>query len=201
MTSSDWRLPRNNPFRVERQHQLRFRGACVSIAELLTRFNELGRRAHIVGPHGTGKTTLLEELITEFQSQGQSVTLLRLSASAPRESVTQFRHWMQQAAPQQILVLDGAEQLGAFRWWWLLRASQKYAGLLVTTHTPGWLPILYQTGADRELLQQLVAELAPELNLPPQEFAALFARHAGNVRCCLRELYDRVANGELTAGT
>ena len=42
---------------------------------------------------------------------------------------------------------------------------------------------------DHELLRDLVSELAPAA-APSLDLAHLFRRHDGNIRLCLRELYD-----------
>ena len=146
----DQRLPRNNPFRVECQHQLPFRSSASSTAELAGRFQQLARRAAIVGPHGTGKTTLIEEICALWRERGTAFTLLRLSHGSNQDAVNQFRDWINAAQPAQILILDGAEQLSFLRWHWLRRESRKFAGLLITTHAPGRLPTLHQIPPTRQ---------------------------------------------------
>jgi len=58
-----------------------------------------------------------------------------------------------------------------------------------TAHRPGLLPPLLDCATTRELLEGIVRDL-----VGPQEEALplgeLFARHGGNVRESLRELYD-----------
>ena len=65
------------------------------------------------------------------------------------------------------------------------------AGLIVTSHQPGLLPTLHEHSTTPELLAEIVTELGGEAD--PEEIAELFARHGGDLRLALRELYDRSA--------
>lgn len=59
----------------------------------------------------------------------------------------------------------------------------------------GLLPTLYEHRTSTELLTDLVAELiGTEARPCHHELARLFEAHGGNVRECLRELYDRWAD-------
>ena len=197
MSREDWRLPKLNPFRVERLHSLAFRAPRFSLAELLGQFEVQQRRGCIVGPHGTGKTTLVGELCTEFTARGVQFNRLQLSASS-QHNVTLVREWLSAARLEQILVLDGAEQLPIHQWWKFRWRTRHFAGLLITTHSPGRLPTLHRTGSTPALLQELVRELVPELEFSADVVDQLYRQHAGNIRECLRELYDRAASGSLT---
>jgi hypothetical protein len=90
------------------------------------------------------------------------------------------------------LLLDGAEQLNTREWLTVHAATAGCAGTIITLHRPGRLPALFETTPSPGLLGNLAQNLcgAP---LPPSEAAALFLRHRGNLRECLRELYDRWA--------
>lgn len=183
---------RDNPFRVERLHHLSFRGSGFNRRELIERFDRLGRRAAIVGDHGTGKTTLLAELMEDLRSRSEEVISLRLSSDHRRTAALRVRSWLQEAiGSDAILVLDGAEQLPWRTWRALERKSLEFRGLLITTHRPGRLSTLLQTGSTPELLQELVEELTgvPLTDRAPA-IRDLFRRHRGNLRDCLRTLYD-----------
>jgi hypothetical protein len=95
-----------------------------------------------------------------------------------------------------ILLVDGAEQLSKFDWLRLSRASRQSAGLLITTHRAGWLPMVHEHTTSAALLRTLVADLAS-----PQEASRLvdpsdrlFQTCGGNLRDALRALYDEVAD-------
>ncbi|HVE41947.1 MAG TPA: hypothetical protein VNM14_18780 [Planctomycetota bacterium] len=181
---------RDNPFRSERVLSLRYRLGG-SWDALLVRFERLGRRAAIVGPHGSGKTTLLEDLAPRLGAAGFTPRTLRLDTETPRFEPAFLDGFFASLGPRDIILFDGAEQLGALAWHRFERRSRAAAGLLVTTHRPGRLPTLVETSTTPELLESLVAQIlgdpAPELR---PMMPALYERHRGNLRDALRELYD-----------
>jgi hypothetical protein len=67
--------------------------------------------------------------------------------------------------------------------------------LVVTTHREGRLPTLWRCATTPELLRNLVREL--DVGLDEADARALHARHHGNVRDALRELYDQAAQSAL----
>jgi len=184
---------RDNPFRSELVLTLRFRLGG-SWDALLARFEGLGRRGAIVGPHGSGKTTLLEDLAPRFREAGFTLRPLRLDTETPRFEPGFLDRFFASLGPRDLLLFDGAEQLGALAWHHFERRSRAAAGLLVTTHRPGRLPTLIETSTTPELLETLVAQILGDAasELRPG-MSALFERHRGNLREALRELYDRYA--------
>lgn len=181
---------RLNPFRSARVESLRFRSAGVSPPELLQRFESLGCRAALVGPKGSGKTTLLEALEAELESGGWSVRRWRLRIERPAPSPEEWR-LVETAGERDLVTVDGAEQLSWWRWRRLLRSSRRAGALLVTCHRPCRLPTLHAHTTSPELLRNLVAELLESGGDDlPVELDELFRRHDGNIRECLRSLYD-----------
>jgi hypothetical protein len=91
-------------------------------------------------------------------------------------------------------MIDGAEQLGRIGWRRLLRATRPAGYLVATLHRPGLLPTLVECRTDSDLLRNLIEELVPDdaQALEPK-IGELFVRHNGNIRLCLRELYDLYA--------
>ncbi len=180
---------RHNPFATERLDRLAYRDPATGepigpeeLDRLLDRLEELGRRAAIVGPEGSGKTALLEALAARLALRGWRV---RWSLAGPRAA--------EPASPKTFLLVDGEERLAYRGWRRLLRAARGAGGLLVTVHLPGPLPTLFESATSPELLATLVAELTdgPSPQLPTA--ASLYARHRGNLREALLELYDRCA--------
>ena len=99
--------------------------------------------------------------------------------------------FLRAASTEDVLLVDGVEQLGPLTWRKLRRGSLSHAGLIITTHAPGRLPTLIECRTSVELLDEIVTELAPaEIGRLRPKLPPLFARHDGNVRLCLRELYD-----------
>src|SRR5439155_10501506 len=88
-----------------------------------------------------------------------------------------------------IVIVDGAEQLSWFRWQSLRIRARNAGGLIITTHTSGRLQRLLETRTSPALLKHLVLQLSND----PFDCDALFARHRGNIRDGLRDLYDLCA--------
>ena len=146
----------------------------------------------IVGPHGSGKTTLVETLIRAWRAIGGSVITYRLhdgQRHLPR--LATMRGWP--AGSARLVVVDGYEQLGAVSRWSLKRRLRHTGtGLLVTSHQPTGLPHLCHTGTDLATVLALVATLTAGTACPvrPAHVIASFARRQGNVREILFDLYD-----------
>lgn len=188
-----FRPARENPFRAERVEALRYRLTENGWAALLARFEALGRRASLVGPKGSGKTTLLAEIETRLEGRGWRIRRLRLTREQRRPGTEEWRTLWGGIGGRDLVTVDGAEQLS---WWWwrrLRRAARRGGGLLVTSHRPGLLPSLHHHRTSPELLAELVTELVGEA-AREMDFVELFDRHGGNVRDCLRQLYDGWAN-------
>lgn len=184
---------RANPFRSERVTSLPWRAQGPDLGRLWTRLAHLGGRAAIVGPHGTGKTTLLEALVDDAPRRGYAPRLVRL-AEARRHPTIRVLAAACAAGPGALVAVDGSERMSAPGLRLLAAASRRASRLLVTAHHPGPLPTLIATATNPELLARLVDELAPgELASLEPILPELFRRHSGNLRACLGELYDRAA--------
>jgi energy-coupling factor transporter ATP-binding protein EcfA2 len=189
---------RDNPFRVERLHELAFRFREGSMADLLDRLIAQQWRGAIVGPHGSGKTTLVEELVRFLQQRSIPTERLRITEADAGHQSELVAEWLSRASPDALLILDGAEQLPRRVWRDVWNRSQKFRGLLITCHQPGLLPTLYESRTDENLLRELVWTLASGMSYPcfsDASLTALYQKHRGNIRDCLRELYDVVSQG------
>lgn len=182
----------DNPFRSQRVEAVRYRLAGTTWEELLGRLKELRYRAAIVGPHGHGKTTLLEDLASRLAVQGFRIRSASLHDGQRWLSAEQRKALLRELTPRDLLLLDGAEQLSRLAWLHLRWRSRRAGGLVVTSHSPGLLPTLYECRTTPELLAGIVRDLlgTEESGVPVEE---LFARHGGNVREALMELYDLYA--------
>jgi len=184
-------LPRENPFAVQRVLAIRYRLAGISWEDLLDRLQALRFRAALVGPHGHGKTTLLEDLGARLAGRGFRVRSVTLHEGDRRLTAPQRRELFGALTPADVLLLDGAEQLGRLAWLEVRTRTRSAGGLVITSHRPGLLPTLYECRTTPELLKGIVGDLLGG-EIAVEE---LFARHEGNVRGVLRELYDFYAAG------
>ncbi|HET9212703.1 MAG TPA: hypothetical protein VFR03_20020 [Thermoanaerobaculia bacterium] len=182
---------RDNPFAVQRVHAIRYRLSGVTWEELLERLAALEFRAALVGPHGHGKTTLLEDLGARLAERGFRVRTATLHQGERRLGPLRSAALFQAPAPRDLLLVDGAEQLDPLSWWTLRLRAHAAAGLIVTSHRSGLLPTLHEHRTTPELLAEIVADLGGRVDAG--EIAELFARHRGDLRLALRELYDRSA--------
>jgi len=161
---------------------------------LAERFERCGRIGQIVGPHGTGKSTLLEALSGLFHESGTVVfkTVLR---DRQRRLPSNFADRLRECqADNCVVIIDGYEQLATFSRVWLHWKRRRLGfGLLITTHRPIFgQPILYKTAPNRETCRRIVQTLLNnEAEIAPQTLDSLFAKHRGNMRQIFLELYDQ----------
>lgn len=198
--------PRLNPFRTERLDSLAYcspeTGRPLELAPLVDCFDALGRRAAVIGPEGSGKTTLLDALAPRLVARGLEVRRLR---AAPGGGVLRGAEALDDPGPETVLFVDGLDRLPGAARRRVRRAARSAGGLLVTAHRPlrtlrvgrlGRLGTLTECATTPALLAALVARLSGASTpaaapLPSAE--DLHARHGGNLRTALLELYDLYA--------
>jgi DNA replication protein DnaC len=167
--------------------------------------NELARhlaqhpRAAIVGPHGTGKTTLLVELVKRLETDEEPPAIrgvvhwVTLQVGQPQRDL---RAKLRVLRPGDLLVIDGWEQ--ASLWLRLLSGLicwRREVRLLVTSHvSPSGFHVLIETRPNERIARQLAAELLAEHPTIAPELLANFASHwrasGGNFRELWGRLYD-----------
>jgi len=209
----------DNPFRVQRIHELHYRLLNDTWDAVLARLAQLDYHAAVVGPHGHGKSTFLRALTPKLEANGFQVRPITLNRATPRIHSDCLRDLARTLGRADFILLDGCEQLGPWAWRRFRRATRHAGGLLITSHTPGRLPTLMNCRTTPELLRDLLAELhcAPETGprslskadrlshaegdqdddespLKPTPNGAalpLFQRHQGNLRAVFFDLYDQ----------
>lgn len=179
---------RDNPFRSARVEALTFRFDPSQWRVLTDRLVAMDHRGALVGPKGTGKTTLLTELERRLEAEGWRIVRWRLREERKRPTDEELIA-AQSAGPGDLITVDGAEQLPWLHWRRLRRLSRRCGGLIITTHRPGRLPTLHGHQTSPELLADLVSELL-ERPVSVERIEGLFRVHRGNIRDCLRALYD-----------
>lgn len=186
------RIPRVNPFstRFVAPGAIPFRFPTEDgLAGLVRRLEASAGWGEIVGPHGTGKSTLLAALLPGLGSW--HVRHVRLSTSNRRPPA-----WVWDVPPpRSLLAIDGFEQLGLLARRRTKRLCRRHgSGLLVTAHTTAGLPDLYRTGVTPGTAAAVVAGLVPpggEWVLAGFDLAARLRHFRGSLREVLFELYDR----------
>jgi hypothetical protein len=192
------RPARENPFAADRVLTVRYRLSRGGWDELLAELVRLDYRAAIVGPKGSGKTTLLEDLAAPRERQDLRVRRLRLSRERPRFDRAALRAFWASVEPRDVILFDGAEQLGRWVWRRFRFRARRAAGLIITSHRSGMLPTLIACRTTPKLLRDIVSELYPANSAEWNALLdALYIKHDGNLRLVLRELYDLAAEHKL----
>lgn len=156
----------------------------------------------IVGPHGSGKSALVCALIPALQAAGRSVLRIDLHDGQRRLPIDLRR--ADNVAENTILIIDGYEQLS---FWSRVRLKgfcrRKRLGLLVTSHQPMGLPLLFRTTPTATLAEEIVRFLLrgrPGL-VDSAEIARRLERHGGDLRELLFELYDLYEQSYFSSNT
>jgi ABC-type lipoprotein export system ATPase subunit len=161
-----------------------------SIDAVLARLAQQDGYGQIVGPHGTGKSTLLSMIQQRLTESGQALHSIRLTSQDRRLSILSL---CQLASTTQVTI-DGFEQLSTLNRR-LVRFVFKWRGigLLVTTHSDAKLPMVYDTTDSAERCEAVVKRLLPsdsQHQLSAGELQSLVQEQDGNVREVLFALYD-----------
>lgn len=188
-------------------------------AAVIAKLTRCGTAA-IIGPHGTGKSTLLHALIQRLNNVFPQVQVIRLSSAG--DASQELRRWQREqeiagepsAATTACLVIDGFEQLPwtarqrliwRARRWACWRSRDRHLTppcLLVTAHRPQWgVGMIFRTGWDEAMVSKLTAEKLRDLPEPTRRtMLRLAAEHAAklergrpadrNVRDYWFSLYD-----------
>ncbi len=177
--------------------------------------HELDRQqwvGQIVGPHGSGKTTLTHHLWTYAQARFPSLVQVTIRGSK------NVQRRVTGGDGPCLFVVDGIERLSLVDRWLLIgrfscggaqrrgRAGRR-DGLLVTCHRAlPWLPKVFETSFDEVLLNRVTKELlwgSIRIDIHDgdddvfsgrqwKDFSrALVQRHGSNGREILMEMYDR----------
>jgi hypothetical protein len=159
----------------------------VSLVELLRLHHW---RGEIVGPHGSGKSTLVQTLIPVLQDFGRDVRPFVLQAGETRLPTAgiELKTW---GTSTQIIV-DGYEQLGRRTRTLIHRICKSQGcGLLITSHQPTGLPVILRTTASLEMTQNIVREIQAERAVVTDHDVELsFRAHLGNIREVFFELHN-----------
>lgn len=188
-----------NPFRSSAIAELRYRIDAGERERLVSRLRTENWRGCLLGPEGTGKTTLLENLQPRIEAEGNTVVWVRLTAESkpPERQATICR--VAALKPGQVCFFDGGETLGRLAWWRLLKKTRATGGLVATVHRrPHGLPVVFHTKPDLSRSLLLAKELAGT-HWDDQLAAvakAAFRTNGGNVREVFRACYWHCARVE-----
>ena len=143
----------------------------------------------IVGPHGSGKSTLVAALIPELERRGRRIVQLVFRNDDPGSWPLVTDTWRRDTQ----VVVDGYEQLSWWRQRKLKNACRRAgAGLLITTHQSCGLSTILRTEPSLELAEQIVRKLLPAEDpaITADDVRDLCRQHRTNLREVLFGLYD-----------
>lgn len=190
---------RDNPFSTDRLQQIRYRFQDCSWEQLLQRLEKMKYRGAIIGPQGTGKTTLLEDLEPKLRDLGFTPMRLRLTEQAPRFSPVMQQMLDSRITSRHILLFDGSEQMGWMAWNRFRWRHREAGGLIITRNRSGRLPALFKCTTSSQLLGEIVGELLEDRSrVDAALMQKLFRRHRGDIREALKDCYDRLALGRMS---
>lgn len=159
---------------------------------MVERLARMAWRAQIVGPHGSGKSTLVASLDLPLRESGRSPYVVALHDGEHR--MPPDWHQNARAVASRLIVIDGYEQLRTLsRWNVARRCSRDGWGLVVTAHRDVGLPTLARVVPSLGVAQEIVDTLMPDGRGPitPAVVAEAFSSCHGNIREMLFALYDR----------
>ncbi|MHC4927798.1 MAG: hypothetical protein ACYTER_10855, partial [Planctomycetota bacterium] len=105
-----------------------------TIEQIADRLKQMKYTAAIIGPHGGGKTTLLEHLQSCLHGRGIHTAKLFLNLDT-KLSWSEVTACIRSMPSGGVLFFDGACHLPRWRFWQLKRAVRKQSiGLVITAH-------------------------------------------------------------------
>lgn len=181
---------RDNPFRVDRLHSLRYRFAEGGWPQVMERLAAAGGRGAVVGAKGHGKTTFLLELGDRLKAFGVAVDRVRIRPEDGAAGIREVGRSLARRVPGSTLLVDGAGALPADFWSASLEGSPGGGGVVVTSHVESALPTVHRCETSKDLLAELVAELDPASRLAA-DLDEIWRFCGGDLRVALRRMYDR----------
>lgn len=187
-------LARENPFAAHRFESIPYRFESGDWESNLRLLSGMRYRAAVVGPHGSGKTTLMLELVEKLSQHGQTVVYHLIAGdSAVREN--QFSTCLDAVRnPNTVAVMDGIERFNVWQRQRLFFASAGKPGFIVTVHRSCRLPTWIRCRPSIELMEELLDVLGRADSITTANARRLYAKTRGNLRDVFRGLYDECAH-------
>ena len=173
-----------------------FGEAETSMDSIAESFRLNGYRGQIVGPHGSGKSTLTRNLIEQLSPEVQFIALRPIDLIGLEELPNIYVK-----NDLAAIVIDGMEQLSTkivrqFQQW----SRQTGQGLLFTCHHPiDGSPLLHRTQESFSVFVKLTNRLSANSQAPASRVASdmtslreIFSATDGNIREALFDMYDRI---------
>jgi hypothetical protein len=165
----------------------------LSAAALVEQLQGNNWRGQIIGPHGSGKSTLVADLTPALEDAGRVVVYRQVKPTDADERGQDYLELVATASGQTMLIIDGYEQLS----WWTRRRIESGSGgqgcgLLITAHRDMGLPALLQLQPSLETAEQVVQQLLPpgDRTITRGDILAAWNASGENIREMLFKLFD-----------
>lgn len=181
-----------NPFRSSAIAEIRFRISAKQQRLLLNHLRIENWHGCILGPHGTGKSVLLEDLGRALEEERVEVVRAFLNSSSTEIERKDAVDRAGSLRAGQVCLIDGGEALGRFHWLRLIRRARRNgSGLVATVHRPCGLPVLHTTAPNLSLALDLAARLAGDgwNDALAAVAEGAFHQNGGNMREVFRACY------------
>ena len=189
---NDRTRPCDNPFNAQRIDSLPYLEYEYALSEVAMRLKRHGYRGAISGPHGCGKTAMLQALGDQLMEHGLTPLPLFINQDRKHALPNDWRRTIRNARHTDALLLDGYDLLPMWARGWVLFASMRAGAVVVTTHREVRFKTIACPTPSRVILRRLIAQLAPTLE-DSIDSDQLFDRCDGNLRDALRLAYDHFA--------
>ena len=182
----------NNPFRVDKFETLKWVPFPETLDEIYGQWQDAEFRGQLIGPHGSGKTSLAHKLEGIANKNGLKSLYLFANSSSLKVDFREWRSQLLETDSETLVIFDG---IGHSPYWLrrsLLRQTHKFLALV---HKPlkNIQPIC-DLNPQPDLLEKLCMDLAPDEGLALLnecgDSAELLRKHKNNLRDCFFELYD-----------
>jgi len=172
-----------------------------SVSDLAERFLQLtSKRGSIVGPHGSGKSTLVASMIPILGARRPETKIHQLRFSTDQLASRSLKRSIAEWTRSSVVILDGYEQLGFWsrqmvEW----AARSRSISILATSHQPlRGFETVWETSVDdassRWVVEQLLQQSGPSNGsnelLESEDWARSRAAHGQNLRESLFDMYD-----------
>lgn len=181
--------PSENPFNAQRLDSLRYVEFDHRLSEIATRLKRHGYRGAIVGPHGCGKSAMLQALGEELMGHGLSPLPLFVNSDQRGTLPQDWQRTIRKARHTDALLLDGYDLLPAWARLWVLLNARHAGAVLVTAHQDAYYKPIARPISSPCLLRQLIESLCPSSS-SMIDANRLFHDARGNLRDALRNAYD-----------